>query len=116
MRASGLTPAQFWVLNRVYEAAGLSLRELAESLYMDAPTASRVVSTLVRQKLVRTESDATDRRRTRIVVSARGRTLAAKLHVHARQTRASVEASLSASERETLRALLTKALNHVSKL
>jgi len=116
VREFGLSPAQFWVLNRIYEREGMSLRELAGSLHMDTPTASRVVSALSRQKFVRTEEDLVDRRRARLVPTARGRTLAEKLHPIALQTRAVFEAPLTPQERETLRALLTKALNHVAKL
>jgi DNA-binding MarR family transcriptional regulator len=116
VRAAGLTPAQFWVLNRIFEREGLSLRELSASLHMDTPTASRVVSALSRQKLVRHEEDTLDRRRTRVVATARGRSLAERLHPIALETRAAVEAPLSSHEREQLRVLLTKALNHVSKL
>lgn len=116
VRAYGLSPTQFWVLNRIFECAGLSLGELAQGLHMDQPTASRVVSTLVKNKLVRMEGDPKDRRRARIVVTARGRTLAEKLHGLALETRSAVEAGLSAPERDTLRALLAKALAHIDKL
>jgi DNA-binding MarR family transcriptional regulator len=116
VRDFGLTPSQFWMLNRVFEREGLSLRELAESLHMDTPTASRVVAALVRQKYVRSEEDPGDRRRSRIVVTARGRTLADKLHRVAIDARALVEAPLSVAERETLRSLLRKSLLHVEKL
>jgi DNA-binding MarR family transcriptional regulator len=116
VREHGLTPAQFWMLNRICEHTGLSLRELAESLYMDQPTASRVVSALVRQKLVRMEDDPEDRRRNRVVPSARGRALGQKLAKFAHDTRAAVEAPLSEAERATFRLLLHKALDHVSAL
>jgi DNA-binding MarR family transcriptional regulator len=116
VREYGLTPAQFWMLNRVYEREGMSLRELSDSLHMDTPTASRVVAALGKQKYVRSEEDPEDRRRSRIVLTARGRTLADKLHTVASQARAAVEAPLTASERETLRSLLRKSLQHVSRL
>lgn len=116
VRPFGLSPAQFWVLNRLFEREGLSLRELAESLHMDTPTASRVVSALVRQKLVRTEDDPADRRRARLALTARGRAMAEKLHSIAVTTRSAVEAPLTPVERDTLRALLVKALGHVSQL
>jgi DNA-binding MarR family transcriptional regulator len=114
VREYGLSPTQFWVLNRIFEHEGSSLKELADGLHMDQPTASRVVSALTRQKLVRMDDDPDDRRRGRIVITAKGRTLAHKLHTLALDTRAAVEAGLTPSERETLRALLTKALAHVS--
>jgi DNA-binding MarR family transcriptional regulator len=116
VRAYGLSPAQFWILNRIFECEGLSLRELAGSLYMDQPTTSRVVSTLAAHKLVRMEGDPADRRRGRLVPTARGRALAAKLHRIALETRGAVESGLTAAERDTLRALLRKALAHIDEL
>lgn len=116
VRAYGLSPTQFWVLNRIYEREGTSLRELAESLRIDPPTASRVVSALAQKGLVRMEGDPADRRRGRLVVTARGRTQATKLHPVAQKARAAVEAGLTVKERETLRTLLEKALAHVSQL
>ena len=116
VRPYGLSPTQFWVLNRIHEGEGPSLRELAEALYMDQPTASRVVSALSRQKLVRMEDDPDDRRRGRLVLTPKGRTLGQKLHPLALRIRTSVDAGLSPSEREALRTLLQKALSHVSKM
>ncbi|HEX5659867.1 MAG TPA: MarR family transcriptional regulator [Polyangiales bacterium] len=116
VREYGLTPAQFWTLNRVFEQEGLSLRELADSLHMDTPTASRVVAALVRLKYVRSEEDPDDRRRSRIVLSSKGRALADKLRPLAVQIRSAVEAPFTAAERDTLRALLKKSLQHVSRL
>jgi MarR family transcriptional regulator, organic hydroperoxide resistance regulator len=116
VREFGLSPSQFWVLNRIFEREGMSLRDLAASLHMDTPTASRVVSALSRQKFVRTEDDPDDRRRTRLVCTARGRVLAEKLHPIAQSTRSSFELPFTPAERETLRSLLVKGLAHVSKL
>jgi DNA-binding MarR family transcriptional regulator len=116
VREYGLTPAQFWMLNRVFEHEGLSLRELADSLHMDTPTASRVVAALVRLKHLRSEEDPDDRRRSRIVLTAKGRALADKLRPLAVQTRSAVEAPFTAAEREMLRALLKKSLQHMSRL
>lgn len=116
VRAYGLSPTQFWVLNRVFECEGMALCELAESLRMDPPTASRVVSALAEKRLVRMDGDPRDRRRGRLVLTARGRAQAEKLNGVALEVRAAVEAGLTIREREQLRALLQKALAHVSQL
>jgi DNA-binding MarR family transcriptional regulator len=116
VRAYGLSPTQFWVLNRIFERQGSSLRELAESLRMDPPTASRVVSALADKQLVRMDGDPKDRRRGRLVLTARGRAQATKLNGVALEARAAVEAGLTVKEREHLRSLLQKALAHVSQL
>lgn len=115
VRVHGLTPAQFWLLHQVFEREGVSLRELADSLYMDTPTASRVVAALERHKLVRRKEDPEDRRRSRIVLTQRGRALADKLQSVAVYARSAVEEPLSPSERVTLRKLLRKSLEHVSR-
>jgi DNA-binding MarR family transcriptional regulator len=113
VRAYGLSPAQFWILNRIFEREGQSLSELAGSLHMDQPTASRVVSALSREKLVRMEGDPEDRRRGKLIPTARGKALARRLHAVALDSRSLVEAGLTNAERDTLRALLAKALSHM---
>lgn len=115
-RAYRLSPTQFWVLNRIYERQGMSLRELADALFMDAPTASRVVARLAAMKLVRMEPDPADRRRGRLVPTPRGRALGAQLHEVALEVRGAVDAGLTPAEREVLRALLGKVLAHVGQL
>jgi DNA-binding MarR family transcriptional regulator len=83
---------------------------------MDQPTASRVVTALVGLRLVRMEDDPDDRRRKRLLLTARGRKLAQELAGLATEVRGAVESELSADERQQLRTLLTKALASVSRL
>jgi DNA-binding MarR family transcriptional regulator len=116
VREHGLSPQQFWVLQRIAEHPGSSLRALADGLHMDGPTASRVVNALVRQKLVRMEADPEDRRRGKLVLSASGRSLASRLAHVAAEVRGAVEAGLSAGERGALRTLLRKALANVERM
>src|SRR2546427_10685655 len=47
----GLTTQQFWALVNIDEADRPSLREVAERMRMDAPTASRAVTQLLRRQL-----------------------------------------------------------------
>jgi DNA-binding MarR family transcriptional regulator len=116
VRPHGLSPQQFWVLNRVLEFEGSTLGMLAESLHMDQPTASRVVTALARLKLVRMVADPADRRRKRLVLTPRGRSLAQELAGLAAEVRDTAESGLSADERARLRSLLTKVLANVSQL
>ncbi len=116
VRPHGLSPQQFWILNAIYEREGTALHELADSLRMDAPTASRVVAALVVSKLVRTDEDPSDRRRARLWLTAKGRALAVKLHEFARQVYGAAESGLTIKERDALRALLGKAIRNLSKL
>lgn len=116
VRPHGLSPQQFWILNGIYEQEGCAMHELAERSGMDSPTASRVVTALVANKLVRVDENPEDRRRARLWLTARGRALALKLHPFALEVRGAAEAGLTDSERKTLHALLTKAIEHVSKV
>ena len=115
VRHHGLTPRQFWVLVRVYEHMGLSLRELAEQSRMGQTTASRVISTLAKRKLVRIDEYARDRRRARLVLTTSGYALAKELRVLAVELRRALEAGFSGTEREVLRSFLTKILANIDR-
>jgi DNA-binding MarR family transcriptional regulator len=108
LRGSGLSPQQFWILVAIQESAGLSLRQLGERRWMDAPTVSRVVAALVRKRLVRIGGDADDRRRRRLLLSPAGRALASRLLPLARAHRASLVRGLSPAEQRELRRLLRR--------
>ncbi len=61
--ATGLSAPQFWALREVVRAAdGLSLSELARRLALHKANAGRLVERLARQRLVRRETPADDRR------------------------------------------------------
>lgn len=116
VRPLGLSPQQFWILNGIYEREGCAMHELAQRSGMDAPTASRVVTALVRSKLARIDEDPEDRRRARLWLTAKGRSLALKLHPFALEVRGAAEAGLSERESKMLQTLLSKAIEHISKV
>jgi len=106
----GLSAQQFWVLVHLEEADGPGLGAVCETLRMDAPTASRIVTALTRRGLVRPAQDPADRRRTRLKLTAAGRALARQLQPLASQMRSAVEQELSRREAEELRRLLEKVI------
>jgi DNA-binding MarR family transcriptional regulator len=114
-RAHRLTPQQFWVLLLIDEAGPSSLGALAERLPIDAPTASRVVASLTRRRLVRMADDPTDRRRLLIGVTAEGAELAARLRPIARDLREAVVAGFSPAELAALRGALRKVLGNLDR-
>src|SRR6266542_614150 len=65
-----LSPQQFWMLLAVHDGEPLSLGAVADHLRMDRPTASRVVGSLTRRRLVRQADDPSDRRRLLIATTA----------------------------------------------
>ncbi len=110
VREHDLSPQQFWTLMAVATHEGASLRELAELQRMDPPTACRVVTTLTRRRLVHSGADPADRRRSRLVLTPSGRSLAGQLAPVAAAVRSAVEAGLTPSERAAVVAGLQKVI------
>jgi MarR family transcriptional regulator, organic hydroperoxide resistance regulator len=108
VHAHGLNPRRFWVLVNLLEAPGSSLRELARRLRMDEPSASRIMASLARRRLVRVRPDATDRRRHKLELTHEGRALAGTLAGVAVEVRQAAEAGFSDEEKTTLRRLLRR--------
>jgi DNA-binding MarR family transcriptional regulator len=71
----GLTAGQWYALRAVTDASGLTVNELAGSLYVDKSTASRIASGLVDRELLAQVAHADDARSVRLVVTHAGRTL-----------------------------------------
>jgi DNA-binding MarR family transcriptional regulator len=116
LRAHRLNPQRFWMLVNLREAPGVSLRELAGRLQMDEPTASRIVASLSRRRLVSTRRDALDRRRSSLELTREGRELARRVSPIAQEVRRAVEAGFSEEEKQTLRRLLRRVVDNVVAL
>ncbi len=116
VRLHGLTPQQFWALIHIDEADGPSLGEVAERLRMDAPTASRAVTQLLKRKLVIAEGDRGDRRRLRLRLTRAGRSRIAALRNLATELRSAAVHGLSREDEQTLRNLLRKIIFNLDHL
>lgn len=112
----GLTPQQFWVLVNIDEMEGPSLGEIAARLRLDAPTASRAVTQLLRRKLVKAEGDRGDRRRLRLCLTPLGRERIGLLRALAAELRSADVHGLTREEEETLRRLLRKMIANLDVL
>ncbi len=110
VRDHDLSPQQFWTLVAIARHEGVSLSELAELQRMDQPTACRVVAALARRRLVHSGADPADRRRSRLVLTPSGRSLAEQLAPVAAAIRSAVEAGLSPTERAAVVAGLRKVI------
>lgn len=110
-----LSPQQFWVLVGIAESEGSSLGQLAARHHVDQPTASRVVTALVRRGLVAVGGDPEDRRRSRLMLTPTGRQLAQRLAPLAAEVRAATVAGLSAAERELLDASLRRIVTNLDR-
>lgn len=112
----GISPQQFWILVGLRERRAASQSELAERMHVDAPTASRVLATLVRRRLVRVEQDPDDRRRARVHLTRAGEELAGELAGIAGVIRAAMVEGMSAAELEALRRGLHKIISNLERL
>ena len=116
LRVHRLNPQRFWVLVNLMETPGCSLRELTRRLQMDEPTASRIVASLSRRRLVSTRHDAVDRRRRHLELTPEGQRLARTVAPIATEVRGAVEAGFSDEEKDTLRRLLRRVVDNVVAL
>lgn len=116
VRRYRLTTQQFWILVAIYEHPGSSLGELAARLRMDTPTASRVVFSLVKRKLVQVKGHAMDRRRACLFLGPQGTPLAAELRDLAAAVRATTVRGLTAAEQSALRSSLRKVIANMDHL
>jgi DNA-binding MarR family transcriptional regulator len=107
---------QFWMLLRAASHPGATVGELANLLRVDAPTASRIFSSLAARKLVRLEADRSDRRRTHVYLTSAGEALAHDLQPVGRSIRTAVVSGLSAHEQQTLRSSLHKVISNLDRL
>jgi DNA-binding MarR family transcriptional regulator len=112
----GLSTQQFWTVVALLELSGQSQGELAERLRVDAPTASRVLAALVKRRLVRSEPDPLDRRRTRPVLTRTGEELARALAKSAEEIRAAVVEGMTPAEVDGLRRGLRKVIANLERL
>ena len=115
LRPYGLTAQQFWVLVAMREREGLALRELAERLRLDQPTASRIVTLLRRRKLVRIGGHPADRRRCCLRLTGGGAALIAELYPLAREVREAVVRGMSPAEQDRFRRLLRQVMANMER-
>ncbi len=110
-----LAPRQFWLVVALHERPGISQAELAERARVDAPTASRVLATLVQRRLVRMDADERDRRRTVLSLTAAGVKLARELAATAREVRSAVVDGMTEAEEESLRRGLRRVIDNMDR-
>jgi len=116
VRPHGLTPQQFWALIHIDEADGPSLGEVASRLRMDAPSASRAVTQLLKRKLVVAEGDAGDRRSLRLQLTKAGKARIGALRDLASELRGAAVHGLTRDEEQELRTLLRKIIVNLDQL
>jgi len=98
-----LTPQQFWVILVLLEEKSLSLHALAERVWMDDPTASRIVKAMVGRGLLRSAADPGHGRRIMISLTPEAEPMAHELKALSLEFREGMAKGLSAKDRNVLR-------------
>ena len=104
----GVAPAQWAVLLILWAEDRLSQTELSRRVAVEEPTMVRTLDRMERDGLVRRERDAHDRRRSRIVLSERGRALRDILVPAAVAVNAAAQQALTPEERRRLPEMLRR--------
>lgn len=98
-----LTIQQFWVMLVLLEQGPMSLHPLAQKVWMDDPTASRVVKVMVARSLLVIQPDPKHGRRIVISLAPGALPLAHELHLIAAEIKAGLVAGLAPDQQEVLR-------------
>ena len=111
-----LTPQQFWVLLVVDEAGSLSLHELAQLVWMDDPTASRIVKAMEIRGFLGTSPDPNHGRRRLIRIGPEGTRLMPSLRALGLAFRKQIEHGVSPQAEARLRMALERVITNMKEL
>jgi DNA-binding MarR family transcriptional regulator len=106
--AFDVTAVQFAMLNALLDTPGIDQVTLAQRVVFDAATAGSVISRLEAKGWIRRESDAVDKRRKLLWVTAEGKKMVLQMKRAAQRVQARLLAPLSDAEQATLVRLLRK--------
>jgi DNA-binding MarR family transcriptional regulator len=98
-----LTLQQFWVILELLEKGPTSLHPLAQQVWMDDPTASRVVKAMVARGLLQTQADPKHGRRILISLDPKTLPLAQELKELAREIKERLVLGLDPEQQAAMR-------------
>jgi MarR family transcriptional regulator, transcriptional regulator for hemolysin len=99
----GLTSQQFWVILVLLEEGSISLHPLAQRVWMDDPTASRVVKAMTERGLLLSQPDPKHGRRILISLAPAAMPLAQELRDLAENLKSALVSGLNLDEQAALR-------------
>ncbi|HEX9011120.1 MAG TPA: MarR family transcriptional regulator [Holophagaceae bacterium] len=112
----GLTPQQYWVMLVINRKGPQSLHALAREVWMDDPTASRVVKALCDRGLLHSDPDPAHGRRILIRLTPEGSGTARELEVISEEIRVRLAGGLTDEEQAVLRRGLTQMITNMDDL
>lgn len=111
-----LTPQQYTVLMVLSEKPGLSLRQVAELVWVDSPTACRILKNLEDRSFVVATPDRGHGRRLKLTLSPAGLALAASLRQLRKTLIEGIEAGLTEDECHQLRRTLRRMMSNLAQM
>ena len=115
LRRHGLTEQQWRVIRALSAHQKIDASELAKRSFLLAPSLTRILQFLEREKLVQRSSDANDQRRSVFVLTGKGRGVYDEVGPDSELLYADIERQFGVDKLETLYALLAEFYTALSK-
>ncbi len=111
-----VTPQQYTVLMVLSEKPGISLKEVAALVWVDNPTASRILKTMQERGLVVAEPDPNHGRRLKLLLTEKGDALAQSLRRLRRHMIKGTEVGLSEEDGRQIRKTLRQLMSNLARM
>ncbi len=108
VKKTGLSGAQLWIMQQVYNFNGISNADLAKTLTIHVSTCSLLVNKLIKKNLIEKTRDPKDERKIVLTLSPKGKQLMAKAPKSPEGAIPSTLKKLNIEELEELNTVLTK--------
>ena len=116
LKNHGLSATEWRVLAALSDHDGVKMTELADLVLFKQPTLTKAIDRMERAELVERRTPATDRRRTLVHLTERGRRIATPMLQRAQRHGASIERLLGEGKSRELKAALALLINRLGDL
>jgi len=107
-----VTIDQWLVLKILHDNEGITQQQLAEIVFKDYASVTRIIELLVNKKYIQRDLHSSDRRRFALTLSAEGKKLLLKIQDDIDENRSKALKGISKSETETVRKTLNKIISN----
>lgn len=115
LRDHGLTEQQWRVIRALAEFGNIDASELARRSFLLAPSLTRILQYLEKQKIVRRSTDKNDQRRTVLVLTKKGREIHSEVGPDSESLYVEIEREFGLEKLEVLYSLLTEFYSALGK-
>ncbi|OGH96066.1 MAG: hypothetical protein A2039_05445 [Candidatus Melainabacteria bacterium GWA2_34_9] len=103
-----ITPEQWAVLSYLHKEDGLYQKQIADFLFKDKPTVTRILDILEKKNLIIRISDEKDRRKFKIYLTQNGKDTVTQLTPIAKEVQHKIRENIQQEELEILKTILNK--------